>query len=623
MPQPLPAARGLLGLLFLAFSLALTGQAAPVAGLAARAFDHHIELTWERPVNPSVRNVRVYGAAKGADFVVLGSDNLTQDRFIHFVGDTDVATRYFLRAVTNDGRLGEPSDTVTATTYAMSDSALLDMVQEYTLRYFYEFGHPVSGMARERNTTSTVTSGGTGFGLMALIVGAERGFITREQALERTGKIVDFLTAAPKFRGAFAHWMNGSTGAVIPFSPLDDGGDLVETAFLVQGLLTSRQYFTGENAKENELRDKINALWEGVNWNWYRKSVEDVLYWHWSPNNGFAINLPLRGFNETHIVYLLAMAAPTPAYRIPPSLYHTGWAGEGYTTDATFYGIPLLVGRDKGGPLFFSHYSYLGFDPRGIRDRYVNYFERNTNQTLINYEHVQANPYNRAGYGPDSWGLTASDDPDGYVAHAPDNATVDNGTISPTAALSSMPYTPEQSLRALKHFYRDLGARLWGPYGFYDAFNVGRDWYADSYLAIDQGPIIVMIENYRSGLLWDLFMSSPEIAPALAAVGFVEDTATTAAATVPDFLARRPRLFPNPAVDGTRLELTLSRPQVVTVTLRDLTGRTLETLLPAAALTGGPHQLPLHPRTRPAAGLYLITITGAEGSVSLPLVLSR
>ena len=622
MKLPLPDAGS--GLFFLFACLVISplfAQTGPLEGVAARPYDHHVEVNWERPADPAVSAVRVYGAREGAAaFTLLGATNNNATRYVHFVGDSAVTTRYFLRAVGSDGRLGTPSDTVTARTYEMSDLALLDMVQEYTLRYFYEYGHPTSGLARERNGTNTVTSGGTGFGLMALIVGAERGFITRDEALERTNRIVDFLIEAPRFHGAFAHWMNGSTGAVIPFSALDDGGDLVETAFLLQGLLTSRQYFSGEGEAEARLRANVNTLWEGVDWNWYRKQTENVLYWHWSPTNGFAINLPIRGFNETHIVYLLAAASPTPAYRIAPALYRTGWAGGSYTTNAEFYGIPLIVGQGKGGPLFFTHYSYLGFDPRGIRDAYANYFERNTNQARINYLHAQENPYNRAGYGPGVWGLTASDDPDGYLAHAPDNAQLDNGTITPTAALASMPYTPEESMAALKHMYRELGDRTWGEYGFYDAFNIGRDWYADSYLAIDQGPIVVMLENYRSGLLWHLFMSSPEIAPALESVGFVADN-TTATQAVPDYLGERPRLYPNPATDVTRLHLNLVRPETVTVILYDRSGRRLRVLQTATALNAGPSELTLHPRPAAPTGMYYVRIESANGSYALPLLL--
>ncbi|CAH1000713.1 hypothetical protein LEM8419_01847 [Neolewinella maritima] len=535
-------------LLLLLAGQTLTAQVRPVNDLTAVGYDHHIEVRWKKDGVGNADSVRVYGATDGGAFTLRGTvSNRGFDadhRFVDFLGDFGITGRYYVQTITKGGKTGKPSRVVTATTREMSDEELLTMVQEYTLRYFTDFADPASGLARERNVPSPVTTGGTGFGVMAMIVGSERGFITREAAFKQTNKIVNFLKKAPTFKGAFSHWLDGDTGAVVPFSPKDDGGDLVETAFLMQGLLTARQYFNRHTKEETELRDKINRLWEAVDWNGYRKpGDEGVLYWHYSDNFDFQMDLPLRGFNEAQIVYILAAAAPNPAHRIPAALYHSGWADTAnvtpapYETDACFYGIPLLVGEGKGGPLFFSHYSYLGFDPRGKRDRYVNYFERNTNQTLINYRHALDNPYGHEGYGTDAWGLTASDDPlVGYLAHAPDSDFTDNGTLTPTAALSSIPYTPEQSMAALKHFYRDLGEDLWGSYGFYDAFNPREDWYADSYLAIDQGPIVDMIENYRSGMLWELFMSSPEIAPALDALGFVPDTDPTPVTSSPTML---------------------------------------------------------------------------------------
>lgn len=621
--------RNLFGLccLFLSSGV-LSGQPGAVTGVSATAYDHHIEIFWQPSPNPSVNNLRVFGSQDGGDYRLLGSVSNRQGNYVDFVGDFNVTGSYFLRAVGANGQLGAPSDTVTATTFEMSDSMLLDMVQAYTFRYFYDFGHPTSGMARERNTTAIVTTGGSGFGVMALIVGAERGFITYEQALRRTNKIVDFLMSVPRFRGAFAHWMNGATGGVVPFSALDDGGDLVETAFLIQGLLTARVYYAGDSPEEIALRENISELWEGVDWSWYRQGNQDLLYWHWSPRNEFAINLPVRGFNETHIIYLLALGAPNPDYAIPPSLYHSGWAGGAYENSFSYYGIPLLVGRGKGGPLFFTHYSYLGFDPRGKRDQYANYYEVGRNHSLIDYEHCIDNPYNHEGYGPECWGLTASDDPDGYLAHAPDNRGTDNGTITPTAALSSMPYTPEESMAALKHFYRDLGDKLWGPYGFYDAFNPSRDWYASSYLAIDQGPIICMIENHRTGLLWDLFMQNPEVETILEAAGFVADTTPVSTQELPNFLNAQPTVYPNPVREATTLELQLSRAGTISVDLIGLHGRQIARLQPATFLPTGNHQITLHLRSgalgsSPAApaGYYLLRINGPGGGTTLPLLL--
>ena len=408
----------------------------------------------------------------------------------------------------------------------LSDDELLDLVQKQTFQYFWDGAEPVSGMARERYHIDgsfdgwIVTTGGSGFGIMAIITGIERGFITREEGVERLERIVNFLSSADRFHGVWPHWLNGETGRVVPFSQFDDGGDLVETAFMVQGLLTAKQYLLNGNEQERQIAGKINELWRKVEWDWYRHSGQNVLYWHWSPNHGWAINHAIRGYDEALIVYVLAASSPT--HPIPAEVYHEGWArGGNINASITTYGYPLTLrhngAEQYGGPLFWAHYSYLGLDPRNLEDQYANYWEHNVNHTLINRAWCIDNPHGYKGYGEDSWGLTASYSPDGYSAHAPHN---DRGVISPTAALSSMPYTPEYSMDAMRYFYEELGDRLFGKYGFYDAFSETENWFPQKYLAIDQGPIVVMIENYRSGLLWDLFMNNPEIAEGLDKLGF-------------------------------------------------------------------------------------------------------
>jgi hypothetical protein len=399
----------------------------------------------------------------------------------------------------------------------ISDEELLTLVQQQTFKYFWDFGHPVSGMARERNTSGdVVTTGGTGFGLMSIVAAIHRNFITREQGIERISKIVNFLATADRFHGAWPHWMNGNTGDVVPFSVQDNGGDLVETSFLIQGMLAVRQFLNPAIAAEASLITSINTLWETVEWDWYTQGGRAVLYWHWSPTVGWAMNHEIRGHNETLITYVLAASSPT--HSIPPATYRDGYARNGAIKNGKmFYGIQLPLGEDYGGPLFFTHYSFLGLDPRNLSDAYANYWQQNVNHSLINREYVITNPKDFAGYKADNWGLTASDNHKGYAAHSPLN---DLGVITPTAALSSFPYTPEYSMQALKFFYYKLGDRLFGTYGFKDAYSLHEGWYADSYLAIDQGPIIVMIENHRTGLLWDLFMSSPEIQTGLTSLGF-------------------------------------------------------------------------------------------------------
>lgn len=400
----------------------------------------------------------------------------------------------------------------------IADDALLTLVQRQTFKYFWDFAHPASGLARERNTSGdVVTSGGSGFGIMALIVGIERDFITRAEGVARMNKIVTFLEDADRFHGAWSHWIDGSTGAVVPFSQKDDGGDLVETSFLVQGLLTFRQYLQPSDTTGNDLINRITTLWQGVEWDWYRKNNEQVLYWHWSPDYDWQMNFAMYGYFEQQITYFLAAASPT--HGIPKSVYTNGYGRNGQIhTGNTYYGYMLPLGTPS--PLFWVHYSYLGLDPH-FSDDYADYWQQNVNASKINHAYCVANPNGYVGYSDECWGLTSSDDSQrGYDAHSPSN---DNGTISPTAALSSFPYTPEESMKALKFFYYSVGDRLWGEYGFYDAFNLTQGWTADSFLAIDQGPIIVMIENYRTGLLWNLFMSAPEVQNGFATLDFSKE----------------------------------------------------------------------------------------------------
>jgi hypothetical protein len=376
-------------------------------------------------------------------------------------------------------------------------------------------------MARDRSSRDAdpvddkVTMSGTGFGVMAMIVAVERKWVARDEALQRLSRMLDVLEIAPCYHGVYPHFMNGATGATIPFWRKDDAADLVETSLLFQGLLCARQYFDRDTPAERRLRGRINFLWLEVEWSWHTQGGRKVLYWHWSPNNGWSLDHEIRGWNECLVTYVLAAAAPR--YGIDADTYHKGFAnGRDFLNGRTYHRVDLPLGPPFGGPLFFTHYSFLGLDPRGLKDRYADYWEQNRRHVRINYEHCVRNPDRHKAYGRACWGLTASDDPEGYAAHAPDN---DNGTISPTAALSSFPYAPRESMRALRHFLRQ-GDRLWGRFGFIDAFNEGRGWYADTYLAVDQGPIIVMIENHRTGLLWNLFMAIPEIRSALRKLGF-------------------------------------------------------------------------------------------------------
>ena len=402
----------------------------------------------------------------------------------------------------------------------ISDSALLTLVEQQTFSYFWDLGDPTSGLARERASGATVTTGGSGFGIMAMLVGVQRNFITRADALSRITTIVNFLTnRASTYHGAFSHWLNGTTGATIPFGTQDNGGDIVETSYMMQGLLCARQYFNSTtDPAEISLRSSINNLYNNINWNWYRQNGQNVLYWNWSPNYNFAINVQVSGWDEALITYVLAASSSVDSFAIPKVVYDNGWARNGgMKNGSSYYGVTLPLGPTDGGPLFFAHYSFLGINPNGLADAYANYWTQDTAHTRINYLYCVSNPRGFNGYSSSCWGLTASDEQNGYSAHSPTN---DDGVISPTAAISSLPYTPTESMNALRFFYYTLGDKIWGQYGFIDAFNLSSIWFDNDYLAIDQGPEIVMIENYRSGLLWNLFMSCPEVKQGMKNLGF-------------------------------------------------------------------------------------------------------
>lgn len=511
---------------------------APPTGLTVTGQDSHCDLTWQPSDSDNIINYRVYRSLDGLPFQPLTTRPGDSTRCVDFIGSGKSA-QYKVTAVDLDNRESTPSEPAEGTTREFTDDELLDMVQRACFEYYWTGAHPNAGMGLEvtPGDRDLVAVGGSGFGVSALVVAAERGFVTRTQAAERLLKIVRFLEKADRFHGVWPHFLDGRTGKVWPlFGKYDNGADLVETAFLMQGLLTARHYFSADNDTEREIRETITRLWREVEWDWFRKTPDgEMLYWHWSPDHEWHISHPLVGWNETMIVYLLAIASPT--HPVPASLYHTGWAsqsalavdyrhrwgrttdGDHYTNGHTYYGHKLDVGVGTGGDLFFAQFSFLGFDPRGISDRYTNYFHNNRQLALVNRGYCVENPRNRKGYGPDCWGLSAGINSGGGKPQERD----DSGTICISAALGVMPYTPEESMAVLRHLYRDLGPQTWGVYGFHDGFNQTTDWYDEFYMALNQAQIVVGIDNHRTGLCWQHFMANAEMAPMLQAVGFVHD----------------------------------------------------------------------------------------------------
>ena len=497
----------------------------------AIGYDRHVEVRWDPVNSPLLGRYLIYRSLDGNNFEPVGIQLPDTTRYSDFLGKSGVTAHYKVAASDWQYRTSSTSKAASASTREFSDDELLTMLQEACFHYYWEGADPHSGMTRENipGDDRIVATGASGMGIAALIVGVDRGFITRSQGIERLTKIVSFLEHAQRYHGAWSHYMDGGTGKTMPvFGTFDNGGDLVETSFLMQGLLAARQYFRRPSPAESDLYRRISQLWEAVEWDWYRgPKPGDFIYWHWSAEWAWQIQHPLIGFNEVMITYLLAMASPT--HSVSPEMYYSGWAGQSqnaisyregwsastdgdhYGNGHTYYGIKLDVGAGNGGPLFFTHYSFFGFDPHALHDRYTSsYFENNRNIALINRAYCIANPKHFEGYGPDAWGLTASDGPDGYVPHAPD-PNYDHGTLTLTGALASFPYTPDASLAAFKHYYRDLGAQLWDIYGPRDAYNPGQNWISPIYMGLNQAPIVVMIENHRTGLVWKNFMANPEI----------------------------------------------------------------------------------------------------------------
>ena len=515
---------------------------APVApptptGLTATGYERHVLLEWQPVDDGSVAQYVIYRALDGGAWTPIGVQRAGVTRFSDWLGRADAHATYRVSARTSALAESAESAVASAATHSMTDDELLKMVQRASFDYYWSGAEPNSGMARESQPgdDDLVALGASGFGVMATIVAAERGFVPREAAVERMLRITRFLERADRFKGAWAHYMSGRTGKAIPlFQIYDDGADLVETSFMLQGLLAARGYYTRDTPAERDLRATITRLWRAVDWDWFRATPKrDALYWHWSPDYGFAIANRLQGWNEVQITYLLAAASPT--HPIPPSVYYTGYTRVGgtepYGVPRTYYGItttqsyypPTATSPGSTGPLFFSHYSYMGYDARGVRDRFSNYFDSNRALARISQAYAIANPNHRKGYGANSWGLTAVDGPDdAYHEYKP--FLEDDGTIAPTGAVASYPYTPEASLAAIKHWYRDMGDRLWGIYGFRDSFNEGQNWYSGIYMGLNQAPQTVMIENGRSGLVWRSFMRNPEIAAMQRRLGFVPDS---------------------------------------------------------------------------------------------------
>jgi hypothetical protein len=582
-----------------------------VENFVATGYDSHAELNWDFPLEDLA--YRIYASFDGGQNFELRAQT-SENYYLDFVPKQARNSEVFYRVVsTFQGNESEPAE-ASAQIRDFSDDELLDMVQRYTFRYFWEGAHQATGMALERSNGNgrTAASGATGMGLMAMIVAHEREYKPQEEIKNRILKILEFLENCERHQGAWSHWYNADTYETQPFTEDDDGGDIVETSFVAQGLIALKNYFGGTDAKSIQIRETANRLWRGIDWDWYRNG-QNVLFWHWSPNFNFQKNMKVTGWNECLVTYV--MAASSPTHSISKVVYDQGWAGNGAMVNPrTFYGHEIRLSPDWGGPLFWIHYSHLGINPRGLSDKYADYWQEHVNTAKIHHAYAVENPEGHTNYSEKNWGLTASDDPDGYTAHQPVHN--DNGTISPTAALASMPYTPEESKKALKYFYRERGGDLFGIYGPYDAFNDERDWVQEAYIGIDQGPIVVMIENHRTGLLWNTVMKDADLQAGLDKLGFEYEVSTS---------AKRPKIeaewkiYPNPAQDRVYISMpgaNFNQPVELKVFSPD--GRTVA----AKSFTPAGTEVSFDCSELPD-GIYLLQLQNGENRFQMKLVVQK
>lgn len=483
---------------------------------------------------------------------------------------------------------------------------VLDELHHRTVDYFWNTGidggsDANSGMAGEgADRRNALASGGTGFAVMTIISGVHRGWINRDEAALRMQILVRFLGKADRFKGAWSHWMDPN-GKAIAWGGRK-GGDLLETSLLMQGLLMVRQYFDGGNAVETEVRDSINSFYSTIQFSNFTNG-SGSLHWSWYPSqngSGEFYELAIGGYNEALIAYILAMGAPN--YSIPGSMYKTGWYKNGsIVSSKNNYGYPTSVSDPFYQPMFLSHYSMLSFDPQKMQDDHMFFWDHSVKHAMIN-RHYCVYEASSMGYNERIWGLTASYSIEGYAAHSPAN---DLGVIAPTAALSSIPFTPYYSMQVLFGL-KELNPEMYGSFGFYDAFSPITGWQSHRYLAIDQGPIAPMIENYRSGLLWNLFMQIPEIQKGLSAAGISDPKlASGFSYSVADVKTDCIDLMMHPDRGNYCIKFYLEEPDNVEFTLQDQSGSTVIVLVAKQNYPAGENELCFNWQQRMYTGNFM------------------
>ncbi len=504
---------------------------------------------------------------------------------------------------------------------ALTDSAFLEMVQRASFEFFWQEANPGNGLIKDRSASGAVCSiASVGFGLTAIAIAIDHGWITRAAGRERVLAALKTFWEKPQgreaqgnigYRGFFYHFLDMNTALRAWNSELSS----IDTALLLAGILDMKQYFTTDDPAEVQIRNLADSIYHRVDWNWMRNFQPNVTG-GWFPETGF-LNWWWGGYNEAMIMNILGLGSPTHPL---PSTIWPAWTS-GYKWQ-THYGYAYV----NFPPLFGHQYSHCWIDFRNIQDAYMRgrgmtYFENSRRATLAARAYAIANPGKWRGYGENVWGLTACDGPNGYRARGAPPAENDDGTIAPTAAGGSMPFAPEVCLPALRYMYETYGASLWMRYGFRDAFNLTQNWWGPDVIGIDEGPIVLMIENYRNGSVWQRFMQNADIQRGLQRAGFLPVTAVEGknhGAPVGFELAQN---FPNPFNPSTLIRFSLPQPSRVTLRVFDLAGRVVTTLV-QGPLAGGAHEFVFDGRDL-ASGVYFYALEVGEFKQTRKAVLVR
>ena len=491
---------------------------------------------------------------------------------------------------------------------ALTTEALLDTLQHTAFDYFWNEANPTNGLIKDRSTLSSPCSiASLGFGLSAICIGIDHGWVSRDDGRARIRTALQTLWTKPQgnalsgtigYKGLYYHFLD-MPGALRTW---DCELSTIDTALLFAGIIDAKQYFDTADPVDVEVRALADSIYYRADWEFMRNFAPSI-YMGWKPGTGFSTFGQWIGYNEAMILFILALGSPT--HPVPATTW-TAWTS-GYNW-STQYGQTYVIFP----PLFGHQYSHCWIDFRSIYDTYmanrgITYFENSRRATLAQRAYCIANPSGRVGYGANQWGLTASDGPTGYNARGAPPSQNDDGTISPTAVGGAVPFAPEVAIPALHHLYDTYGPQLFSTYGFRDAFNltVNPDWYDTDYIGIDQGPIIVMIENYRTGKVWQRFMANPDIQRGLQRAGF-HPTSDVVFGPIESGRFVLYQNTPNPARGQAVVPFYLDAAARVSLGLYDVAGRRVQLLLHGVQ-GPGVHRVPLD-ATGLASGVYYVRL---------------